>query len=65
MTTFSTRKHSREVISAREYIKRRSKDPKSVEGAKVSIPRLGSRKFAMFEIKRDVPVYEVFRARKG
>jgi hypothetical protein len=65
MTTFSARKRPVEIISAREYIKRRKNDPKSVEGARPVTPRLGSRKFAMFAIKRDVPVYEVFPGRKG
>jgi hypothetical protein len=66
VTTFSARKKTREIIGAREYLKRRNKDPKSVEGAKVLIPRLGSRRLALFEIERDAPVYEVFRRdRKG
>lgn len=60
MATFSAKKSTREVITAKEYLRRRSKDPKSVEGARVVTPNLGSRRFGMFEVEREIPLYEVF-----
>lgn len=59
MTTLKARKRTHEVVSANEYIKRRKKDPKSVEGAKILSPKLGSKSFGGFLLKRDTPEYEV------
>jgi hypothetical protein len=59
MTTFNAQKKTYDIVTAREYLKRRSKNPKSVEGAKILISGIGSSDFGKFAIKRQVPEYEV------
>ncbi len=59
MTTFTAQKRSHEILSAEEYLRRRQKDPKSVEGARILVSKFGSEEFGGFAIKRSVPRYEV------
>lgn len=60
MATFTARRKTHEVVSAKEYLKRHKKDPNSVQGAKILVPRkLGQSVFGKFLVKKDVPVYEV------
>lgn len=59
MTTFNTRRKTMEVISAREYMERRRRDPKLVEGARFLPAKLGDREFMRFIVKRTTPEYEV------
>lgn len=60
MAIFTARRKTHEVISADEYLKRHKKDPKSVQGAKILIPKkLGQSAFGKFLVKKDVPEYEV------
>lgn len=60
MATFSARRKTHEVISAKEYLKRHKKDPKSVQGAKILMPKkLDQGDFGRFLVEKETAEYEV------
>lgn len=59
MTTLQARKKTHELISPQEYLRRRGKDFRLVEGARIVMPKFGEGGFGAFRVPVKKPQYEV------